>query len=197
MECNQLKVCSKCKKEKLLKQFGKEKAQKDGLKTACKVCRNIQGAEWRSRNKEHAKNWREDNAKYVKEYYSRADVKNRKNEYCKTRRKKDPVFKLAYEVRIHTNRALKNKGKNKKTAELLGCSFEELKAHIERQFNGDMSWDNHGQWHIDHIKPLALAKTKKEAEKLCHYTNLQPLWAKENLSKGAKYVETKRSKTEK
>ena len=47
-----------------------------------------------------------------------------------------------------------------------------------------MSWDNYGEWHIDHIKPLALANTEKETYELCHYTNLQPLWAIENLQKG-------------
>ncbi len=54
-----------------------------------------------------------------------------------------------------------------------------------------MSWDNHTKygWHIDHIIPLASAKTEEELKSLCHYTNLQPLWAKENLSKGAKIID--------
>jgi hypothetical protein len=51
-----------------------------------------------------------------------------------------------------------------------------------------MSWDNYGEWHVDHMMSLAMAKSKHEAEKLCHYTNLQPLWAKDNLKKGTKEI---------
>jgi hypothetical protein len=53
-----------------------------------------------------------------------------------------------------------------------------------------MTWSNMGEWHIDHIKPLATAKTEKDVYELNHYTNLQPLWAKDNLSKGAKTPNT-------
>ena len=60
--------------------------------------------------------------------------------------------------------------------------------HIESQFEPWMTWDNHGEWHIDHIIPLASATTKEEIKKLCHYTNLQPLLAEENLSKGDKIL---------
>lgn len=71
---------------------------------------------------------------------------------------------------------------------LLGCSVEFLKQHLEKQFKNGMSWENHGKWHIDHIIPLASAKTQEKIEYLCHYTNLQPLWAKDNQSKGAKII---------
>jgi hypothetical protein len=77
-----------------------------------------------------------------------------------------------------------------KTTEFLGCNVLELKNHLEFQFKEGMSWNNHGLfgWHIDHIKPLSSAKTEKELYILCHYTNLQPLWAKDNLSKGNKIL---------
>ena len=71
-----------------------------------------------------------------------------------------------------------------KTTDILGCSYNEAREYIGNQFREGMSWDNYGEWHIDHIKPLALAKTKEETYRLCHYTNLQPLWAIENLQKG-------------
>jgi len=58
--------------------------------------------------------------------------------------------------------------------------------HIEQQFKDGMSWENHGEWHIDHIFPVGLASDEEMVYKLNHYTNLQPLWAKENLQKGAK-----------
>ena len=64
--------------------------------------------------------------------------------------------------------------------------MEELKIHLEKQFKPGMSWDNRKEWHIDHIVPLASAKDEETMNKLCHYTNLQPLWAEENLSKGAR-----------
>ena len=67
---------------------------------------------------------------------------------------------------------------------MLGYSAAKLKHHIEKQFLEGMTWENHGEWEIDHIKPLALANTEKETYELCHYTNLQPLWAIENLQKG-------------
>ena len=75
--------------------------------------------------------------------------------------------------------------------ELVGCSPDELVAHLEGQFKPGMTWDNHGRhgWHIDHIIPLAAADVSdpEQVALVAHYTNLQPLWAKENLSKGSKF----------
>ena len=74
------------------------------------------------------------------------------------------------------------------TMKLLGCSIQDVRHHLEKQFAVNMSWDNHGfsGWHIDHIKPCAsFDLTKEDEQRKCfHYTNLQPLWAKENLQKG-------------
>ena len=91
-------------------------------------------------------------------------------------------------LRTRTSTAFKNKGynKNTKTQEMLGVNWEVCKAHIERQFTKGMTWDNQGEWHIDHIIPLASANTKQELKKLCHYSNLQPLWAVDNIIKSAK-----------
>ena len=69
-----------------------------------------------------------------------------------------------------------------------GCSFEELKTHLEIQFKEGMCWENHGKWHIDHKIPLSWAKTEEELKQLCKYTNLQPLWAEDNLSKKNYYA---------
>jgi hypothetical protein len=73
--------------------------------------------------------------------------------------------------------------KDSKTEKILGASFEIVKEHFEKQFKDGMNWDNMGKWHVDHIIPLATAKTKEETIALCHYTNLQPLWAEENWKK--------------
>jgi len=78
--------------------------------------------------------------------------------------------------------------KTSKTENILGCSFEEFFTHIESQFIDGMSWENRSLWHIDHIIPLATAKTEEEILRLNHYTNLRPLWALDNLKKGSKIL---------
>jgi len=72
---------------------------------------------------------------------------------------------------------------------LLGCTIKEFKQHIESQFSEGMSWDNHGEWHIDHIKPISSFDLTQEAEqkKAFHYLNVQPLWAIDNMRKGSKW----------
>jgi hypothetical protein len=76
-----------------------------------------------------------------------------------------------------------------KTEKILGADFLTVKNHLESLFTEEMNWYNMGRygWHIDHIKPLALANNKEELIELCHYTNLQPLWWKDNMSKGSDY----------
>ena len=85
---------------------------------------------------------------------------------------------------------MKNNQKSGHTTDLLGCSIKQLKEHLEKQFKSGMFFSNYGKWHIDHIKPCAsFDLSKPEEQKKCsHYTNLQPLWAKENLEKGRKLL---------
>ena len=88
-------------------------------------------------------------------------------------------------------KAFRGTGKTKRTEALLGCTLEFFRKYLEDLFTDGMSWENYGEWHVDHIMPLASVDSskrgwKKKIEKLCHYTNLQPLWAKDNLSKGKK-----------
>jgi hypothetical protein len=90
-------------------------------------------------------------------------------------------------MRTRINHALKGKyKKSKRTRELLGCTVEEFKKYIECKFKPGMSWENRHLIHIDHIIPCSsFDLTKPEEQAKCfHYTNLQPLWASENLSKG-------------
>ena len=79
--------------------------------------------------------------------------------------------------------------KTSKTAEILGCSFEEFKVHIENQFIDGMSWDNYPEWEYDHIYPISLAESEEHLLQLNHYTNFQPLWAEDNIRKGNKLPE--------
>ena len=93
-------------------------------------------------------------------------------------------------IRNRVRAALNGKLRSGSAIEMLGCSIDEARVHLESQFSEGMSWDNHGDWHIDHIKPLSwfdLSDPKQMAE-ACHYTNLQPLWGSENISKGNRFA---------
>ena len=97
----------------------------------------------------------------------------------------DPVYAMMLRAKCRTTAAIRQMGYTKKsrTNNLLGCEWSVLKTHIESKFKSGMNWGNRSEWHIDHIVPVSLAKTEEELKKLLHYTNLQPLWAKENLQK--------------
>ena len=99
-------------------------------------------------------------------------------------KRQQPLNHLAANLRSRLSKAISRKQIECSAVTDLGCSLEELKKHLETQFKSGMSWDNYGDWHIDHIVPLASAQNEAEIKKLCHFTNLQPLWAEENLSKG-------------
>lgn len=148
---------------------------------------------WREGNSEKIneikRNWLKNNPQKRKEY--RENHRVRKNERKKERRETDPVFLITEKVRTRIWKYLKihNITKKNKTFDIVGCSPIFLKEHLEKQFVDGMSWNNKGMWHIDHIIPLSSAKTEEELYKLCHYTNLQPLWAEDNLKKSNKIVE--------
>jgi hypothetical protein len=95
---------------------------------------------------------------------------------------------LAKNLRTRMYLALKRCKRAFKYSELLGCNVHDLKAHIEAQFKPGMAWENYGSWHIDHCRPCArFDLSEPEEQKACfHFTNLQPLWAKDNIIKGAK-----------
>jgi len=117
----------------------------------------------------------------------RAVNKARRAAHEKKRRVVDPLFKITNNVRSRIGKVLAGLNKSKKSFGMIGCTAAELKQHLEKQFTEGMSWYNYGSgWHIDHIIPLSSGKTVKEIEALCHHTNLQPLWARDNLSKGKK-----------
>lgn len=102
----------------------------------------------------------------------------------------DKDYKILVNLRTRINLALKNNFKSGKTLKLLGCSIDFLKNYLESKFKPGMSWDNHGVkgWHIDHIYPCSSFDLSKPSEqKICfHWSNLQPLWAEENLKKSNK-----------
>ena len=152
----------------------KQKEYREDNKEKIKINRK----EYYQNNKEKFKRYRENNKEKINE---------RMRKYKKDRKKTDPLFKLTCNLKTRTSLAFKNKNwiKNGGSEQLLGIDYERCKLHLERQFTNGMSWDNYGDWHIDHIIPLSSATTEVELRKLCHYTNLQPLWAYDNMSKGA------------
>jgi len=140
--------------------------------------------------KERVKKYYENNKEKIKEYCQK-NKKNR-NKYEKNRRKADFNFKILTNIRNRIRSAIKTNAKSSSTKELLGCSIEEVQKHLESKFTPGMSWDNWGsgddKWHIDHIIPCAsFNMLLEEDQKKCfHFSNLQPLWQKDNLSKGKK-----------
>lgn len=102
----------------------------------------------------------------------------------------NPEYKIKRNLRRRINLALKDQGmiKDESLTQYLGCTIPELKKYLETKFLEGMNWDNYGKWHVDHITPCAnFDLTIIENQKRCfQYTNLQPLWAKDNLAKGAK-----------
>lgn len=110
--------------------------------------------------------------------------------YVNGRRQVDHCFRLRMNLRHRVWTALNGVSKSASTAELVGCTMDELRQHIEVQFAEGMTWENHGRdgWHIDHIRPCAsFDLTDPEQQRQCfHYSNLQPLWAADNIRKGAR-----------
>lgn len=155
------------------------------------------------------KKWRKENPEKSADIYARyRKTEKRRNvarEWARKNRKtgmerfverynSDPQFNLAIKFRRRIYMAIRGQytKRAKTTIELLGCSYQELKKHIEQQFTEGMTWEVllKGKIHIDHILPLASFDLTKEEEqkKAFHYSNLQPLWAKENMRKGTKIV---------
>jgi hypothetical protein len=121
---------------------------------------------------------------------TRKTVYSTNPEAVKRRRRRlaNPQQRLRDNITSRLANILANGGfrKRDRTEEIVGCSFQALREHLERQFQPGMNWENYGSWHVDHIVPVSRATTELEMLELNHYTNLQPLWAADNLSKSAK-----------
>jgi len=173
MEMIKTKYCSKCGVEKPADNihFVIRKTVKSGIGSECKQCRN-QNAKLNV-DKEYKRQYAIEYRKTHSEYY----------------KEKNKEFELKNDISTLIRNRIKNKSKS--TKDILGCSIEEFMIYIEKQFQSNMTWDNHTQfgWHLDHITPLSLAKTEEDLYRLNHYTNFQPLWWYDNLSKSNKLPE--------
>ena len=161
------KKCCTCKEWQPLTNYNFAKNHWDKLRNDCKLC---------------LIKWRKNNRKKLNENFKR---------YEKNRKLLDPEYKLMKTLRSRLNSALKRKNVEKgfSTLELTGCELPFLKKYIESKFTKGMTWEKVGpEIHIDHIIPICkFDLTKEEEQKKCfHYTNLQPLWAIDNLKKGGK-----------
>ena len=183
------KVCKDCGEEKCESLFFKKHAN-------CKVCHLLKKKKWRKENPEEYK-------KQTKKYYESTKGEQSKkkkvwiennrekyNSYWTKRKSMEPEFKLLSEMRSRLWLYLKKGSltKKNKTFDIVGCSPLQLREYIEKQFVNGMNWENRSSWHIDHIIPLSSANNEEELYKLFHYTNLQPLWAEDNLKKSNKIL---------
>lgn len=166
-------------RDKMLKQVEQYRAaNKDAIR--------IRDNDYRRKNRSalaiKQKNYQRENSEKIKSYV---------RGYRKNRRQVDKVFALRENMRARFKFELAKRGETKTSKEndYLGCTWLQLRDHLEAAFLQGMTWDNYGEWQVDHIVPLATAKNKEELLTLCHFSNLQPLWAFDNASKGAKILE--------
>lgn len=171
-----------------------EVAEKNRVAALNRYHRLKQDPEWVAKSRERSRKWQQDNKERFKELQRRWREQNPSwaNDYTKRRYAEDPQFALAYKVRARVYQAIQKGGASKtgRTEELIGCSFDFLRQHIERQFKGKMSWDNPGSFHIDHIIPLAAFDLTDPAQLkvACNWQNMRPLPPRKNISKGAKLL---------
>ena len=191
-------------KEKIL-----EKVKTNSLGN--KERKKVYDKEYNSINQDKIKVYRiqyyEENKEKIQQYCeeNKDKIRQRHRQYCKDKRHHcehdtqkahckvcSPYGHLRQTVAGHIRYALKSE-KSKHTIEYLGCTIAEFRKHIESQFKPDMTWDNHGTWHIDHIVPIKFKAdgqppTMENVIERLHWTNTQPLWALENISKGNRFI---------
>ncbi len=172
---------------------------KDGLRTHCKDCHNAATKQYIEANNDNIKKYRKlywqrnktDRSREFKKYYenNKAEISKTRSIYTRKRLKKDAWFRALHKLRCRVYYAIRNEYSSaaRKSTELLGCDFPTLKAHIISLFLPGMTWEKvlSGEIHLDHKIPCSkFDLTITEQQKACfHYTNIQPLWAADNLSK--------------
>lgn len=163
------KTCIHCKMYKNLSEFQPRKSQWDGYRNSCMECH-------KKTEKHRKKIWRRKNKNSIRE---------KCRIYHKNRMETDITYRVKIISRNVIRKALYKVGYTKKsrTYQILGCSYEEFRYHLENQFLEGMNWENRNLWEIDHIVPISIAKSEEEILILNHYQNLRPLWKGENQKK--------------
>ncbi len=147
-------------------------------------------AENKERLKDKSRKWYSDNLASHKAYKQTSKYKKRRRKLQRDRYKNDPEYRLTAILRSSFTGRIKKEYKSESVVALVGCSISFAKDYLAERFTEGMSWSNHGDWHIDHIRPCAsFDLTDPEQQRQCfHYTNLQPLWAADNIRKSDTYV---------
>jgi hypothetical protein len=187
------KKCKSCNTTKSKDDFYKNKCRKDGLSVYCIPCTkqyfNTEDRREYDKIRNKKRSQTDNYIEYQKEYRkTNMHIFVKKN---RERYQSNPMEKLKQNYRNNIRKYIDRK--RIPSISILGCDWNTLKNHLESQFQEGMNWENHTQfgWHIDHIIPLASAKNEEELYKLNHYTNLQPLWWRDNIIKRDKIVENK------
>lgn len=188
--------CKECRKQyaiensEKIKKYQQEyrKLNKEEINRKQREFINNLSDDKREKYKKTKEKWIDDNKEHLKSYKK----KWKKDNKIELRNKARKIYhtnineKIKTNLRNRINKALKNNYKTGSAVKDLGCSIEEFKKYIEERFKPGMSWENHGEWHLDHIKPLANfdLTDREQFLEACHYTNYHPLWAIDNLKKG-------------
>jgi hypothetical protein len=192
------KKCSICGEIKPLSKFNRDKQSRTGYRGECKVCHSKRCNNYHKKNKETVlkrrkrfyeehkkrlamenKKWRDNNTEYIREYHKK--------------RMKNPIHRLNNHIGASMRLALSGNNKSGKHWEdIVGYTLKDLIEHLEAQFEPGMTWDNRGEWHIDHKKPISwfnfTSYEDEEFQQCWALDNLQPKWAEDNLSKGNRYI---------
>ena len=181
--------------------------KENGVKLGPSGRRNIGGKKvadkkWRDSNKEYmsnkSKTWYEQNKEHRKEYLKEyrekniSNIRKTKRDYERNRKARDPLYKLISNFRTAIYQVLKesNVEKNKHYFDILQYTPEQLISHLENKFTDKMSWDNYGDWHVDHKLPITHYNIQEmgdsEFMKCWSLDNLQPMWGVDNIKKSNK-----------
>ena len=208
-----MKICKVCGQKKPLADFYKHHLTEDGLDGRCKGCMSTMRKKGYVKNKERVlavnKQWRDQNAGRMKELRQKWAPLNRDKLRAAQQRWKLlhpewriqyrnlPKIRLRYNISRQISLALQGKKSGWAWEKLVGYTIFDLASHLEKKFKPGMSWGNYGDWHIDHERPVASFEFNSpddpEFKKCFSLNNLQPLWATENMAKGARYEDSVQS----
>ncbi len=196
-------VCGTCAVLKPTAEFAKDSTVPTGFRSRCKACDSVAAKVYHQKNREtriaKARAWNQANPERHRALKRESDARCRPRvrQNYKDWKNANPSNRLSVQLRVRISTAVRRQIERQKSGRLrkagsavrdLGCMIEELMVHLERQFQPGMTWNNYGEWHIDHVKPLASFDLTDRVQFLaaCHFTNLQPLWGPDNIARGAR-----------
>jgi hypothetical protein len=205
-----MKKCTQCKEEKSLDQFRHRSDKKHLLKSICRGCDSAKSKKYRNahpevirahckknheRRKKNLYEWRKKNRERAREISRRWALLNPEKVKITEKRKidrykTDPIYRVSMNMSHQMYNLLKRKKGGRSWKSLVGYTLEDLRQHIEQQFVDGMSWDNYGEWQVDHIVPKVAFNFEKTEDfdfKRCWaLSNLRPMWASDNAAKGCR-----------